>query len=101
MIEKYSDSVERQMQLFYSNLKERDQRHYAALEAQKLPHGGQKYIQDLFNIHKKTLKRAIDELNNPEIFATLPTVKQRRTGGGRKKKNISLSRQSSPTSCFD
>lgn len=90
MIEKYSDSVERQMQLFYSNLKERDQRHYAALEAQKLPHGGQKYIQDLFNIHKKTLKRAIDELNNPEIFATLPTVKQRRTGGGRKKKHFTI-----------
>ena len=86
MLEKYSDSIERQMQLFYSNLKEREQRHYAALEAQKLPHGGQKYIQDLFNIHKKTLKRAIDELNNPELFATLPTVKQRRSGGGRKKK---------------
>ena len=86
MLEKYSDSIERQMQLFYSNLKEREQRHYAALEAQKLPHGGQKYIQDLLNIHKKTLKRAIDELNNPELFATLPTVKQRRSGGGRKKK---------------
>jgi hypothetical protein len=86
MLERYSDSIERQMQLFYSNLKEREQRHYAALEAQKLPHGGQKYIQDLFTIHKKTLKRAIDELNNPELFATLPTVKQRRPGGGRKKK---------------
>jgi hypothetical protein len=88
MIEKYSSSVERQMQVFYSNLKEREQRHYAALEAQKLPHGGQKYIQDLFDIHPKTLKRAIDELNNPDIFATLPTVKQRRSGGGRKKKQF-------------
>jgi hypothetical protein len=90
MIEKYSLSVERQMQLFYSNLKERDQRHYAALEAQKLPHGGQKYIQDLFDIHSKTLKRAIDELNNPELFATLPTIKQRRCGGGRKKKQFTI-----------
>ena len=88
MIEKYSSSVERQMQIFYSNLKEREQRHYAALEAQKLPHGGQKYIQDLFDIHPKTLKRAIDELNTPELFATLPTVKQRRSGGGRKKKQL-------------
>ena len=86
MLEKYSIPVERQMQVFYLNLKEREQRHYAAIEAQKLPHGGQKYIQDLFGIHAKTLKRGIDELTNPELFATLPTVKQRRSGGGRKKK---------------
>ena len=86
MLEKYTISVERQMQVFYLNLQERDKRHYAAIEAQKLPHGGQKYIQDLLDIHSKTLKRAIDELNNPEIFATLPTDKQRRAGGGRKKK---------------
>ena len=74
------------MQLFYSNLKEREQRHYAAVEAQKLGYGGKKYIQLLFNIHQKTLKRAIDELTNLELFATLPTVKQRRSGGGREKK---------------
>lgn len=88
MLEKYTSTVERQMQIFYMNLKEREQRHYAALKAQKLPHGGQKYIQALLNIHPKTLKRAIDELNNPALFATLPTVKQRRSGGGRKKKQF-------------
>lgn len=88
MIEKYTPIVEHQMQDFYSNLKERDRRHYAALEALKLGHGGKKYISGLLNIHQKTLKRSIDELTNPEIFATLPTDKQRRAGGGRKK-NIS------------
>ncbi len=86
MIEKYSTHIEHQMQLFYSNLKEREQRHYAAVEGQKLGHGGKKYIQDLFDIHQKTLKRAIDELSNPATFATLPRVEQRRSGGGRKKK---------------
>lgn len=88
MIEKYSSDLERQMHLFYSTLPEREQRHYAAIEAQKLAHGGQKYIQDLLNIHPQTLKRGIDELTNPELFASLPTVKQRRAGGGRKKKTI-------------
>ena len=88
MLEKYTIEVERQMQTFYLGLKERDRRHYAAVEAQKLPHGGQKYIQHLFNVHSKTLKRAIDELNHPELFAPLPTVKQRRAGGGRKKKRF-------------
>jgi hypothetical protein len=86
MIEKYPVHIELQMQVLYSNLKEREQRHYAAIEAQKLGHGGNNYIQNLFNIHAKTLKRGIDELNKPELFSSLPTVKQRRTGGGRKKK---------------
>lgn len=86
MIEKYTSIVESQMRTFYSNLKERDQRHYAAVEALKLGHGGKKYITGLFNIHQKTLKRAIDELTKPELFAPLPTDKQRRPGGGRKKK---------------
>jgi hypothetical protein len=86
MIKKYPPHIEHQMQVFYSKLKEREQRHYAAVEAQKLCHGGKKYIQQLFNIHQKTLKRATDELTNIELFATLPTIKQRRPGGGRKKK---------------
>ncbi|MFT5915066.1 MAG: hypothetical protein ACI81T_001564 [Bacteroidia bacterium] len=88
MLNKYPPEIERQMQDFYSSLKERDQRHYAAVEAMKLDHGGKKYIQDLFNIHQKTLKRAIDELIDPEIFATLPTENQRRPGGGRKKNSL-------------
>jgi hypothetical protein len=86
MFVKYSAIVERKMQDFYSNLKEREQRHYAALEALKLPHGGKTYIQGLFDIHHKTLKRAINELTHPELYAPLPTDKQRRSGGGRKKK---------------
>lgn len=90
MIKKYPRAIEYQMQAFYSNLKEREQRHYAAMEAQKLSHGGKKYIQGLFNIHQKTLKRAIEELTNPELFATLPTDKQRRAGGGRKKKSPTI-----------
>lgn len=77
--------VEHQMQSYYSKLKEREQRHYAALEALKLGRGGQKYICELLNIHHKTLKRAIDELLTPERFAPLPVHNQRRSGGGRKK----------------
>lgn len=88
MIEPYSPVVEQQMKTFSSGLKERERRHYAAVEALKLKHGGKKYIQTLLNIHQKTLKRAIDELSNAEVFATLPTDKQRRAGGGRKKKQF-------------
>jgi hypothetical protein len=97
MIAPYSPEVEQQMKMFYAGLKEREQRHYAALEALKLKHGGKKYIQELFNIHHKTLKRAIDEVSDPVLFATLPTDKQRRPGGGRKKNNAP-SQCPSPTS---
>jgi hypothetical protein len=92
MIEPYSSAVEQQMQTFYSGLKEREQRHYAALEALKLKHGGKKYIQTLLNIHQKTLKRAMNELSDAALFATLPTDKQRRAGGGRKKKLSTIPR---------
>jgi hypothetical protein len=86
MVKKYPAVVEYQMQAFYAQLKEREQRHYAAVEALKLGHGGKKYILSLFELHHKTLKRAINELLHPELFAPLPTVQQRRSGGGRKKK---------------
>lgn len=100
MIAPYSSEVEQQMKTFYSGLKERERRHYAALESVKLKYGGKKYIQTLFGIHHKTLKRGIDEVSNPEVFATLPTDKQRRSGGGRKK-NSSPARYPSPTSRSD
>ncbi len=86
MLSKYPISIERDMQLFYRSLPERERRRYAAIEAKKLPHGGQKYIQDLLGIHSSTLKRAIDELTHPDLFPPIPTNKQRRSGGGRKKK---------------
>jgi hypothetical protein len=86
MFQRYPAGVEHQMQVFHSQLKEREQRHYAAVEALKLGHGGKKYILSLLGMHHKTLKRAIDELLHPEFFAPLPTVGQRRSGGGRKKK---------------
>jgi hypothetical protein len=85
MIEKYSPEIERQMQSFYGRLPEKEQRHYAALEAQKFGYGGKAYIIRLFNIHHKTLNKGIAELTTPELYATLPVGKQRRIGGGRKK----------------
>lgn len=88
MLQKYTPSTEAQMQEFYSKLGERERRHYAAIEAKKLPYGGKKYIQELLGIHHKTLKRALDELDHPELCKPLPTVKQRRAGGGRKKKHF-------------
>jgi hypothetical protein len=85
MIEKYTAAIESQMQSFYSRLPEKEQRHYAALEAQKFEYGGKAYIIRLFKMNHRTLNKGIAELTTPELYATLPVNKQRRSGGGRKK----------------
>jgi hypothetical protein len=94
MIEKYAPFIELQMQTFYSRLPEKEQRHYAALEAQKFGYGGKSYIMGLFKLHHKTLNKGIAELTTPELYATLPVHKQRRSGGGRKKNRT---KESDPT----
>ena len=39
----FRPDIEEDMKLFYNSLNEKDQRHYAALEAKKLCHGGITY----------------------------------------------------------
>lgn len=44
----YPEEIERHMLNFYRSLSEKDRRRYAAVEAEKLGHGGKTYIADLF-----------------------------------------------------
>ena len=46
----------------FNNLSEKDQRHYASIEAAKLKHGGIKYISELFSIDPKTINVGLEEL---------------------------------------
>jgi hypothetical protein len=39
---KYSEKIEKQMKAYFDSLNEKDRRGYAAIEAMKLGHGGQK-----------------------------------------------------------
>ena len=73
------------MLLHYSRLSEKDRRHYAAVEAFKLGHGGTNYISRLFRMDKKILIQGKRELKNPDLYQQIPKDKQRRPGGGRKK----------------
>jgi len=84
---KYNQKIEAAMQLHCSQLEQKDRRHYAAVETMKLGYGGQKYISDLLNISPYCIRVGIIEISNPDIFAEIPIGKQRRPGGGRKKKN--------------
>jgi len=57
----YIPEVERYMKMFYNSLNEKDKRHYAALEANKLRYGGVTYISDLLNCDRSTVQSGLDE----------------------------------------
>ena len=74
----YDEEIERSMRTFYTSLAERERRHYAAIEAVKLGHGGITYIAGLFSCSERTVRRGIDELGQPN---PLPTGTSRKKGG--------------------
>jgi hypothetical protein len=78
----YSKETEEQMRLFYEKLSEKEKRRYAAIEAEKLGHGGQQYICKLLGCSPTTLRVGRAELRER---AGGPEEGVRRPGGGRKK----------------
>jgi Rhodopirellula transposase DDE domain len=79
---KYSREIEETMKKFYETLSEKDRRRYAAIEAFKLGHGGQKYICEVLDCDAGTVKRGSEELQNG---SDMPEERIRKTGGGGKK----------------
>lgn len=52
----YGPEIEDAMRYVFESLNEKDRRHYAAVEAKKLGHGGITYIAALFGISAKTIR---------------------------------------------
>jgi hypothetical protein len=63
----YPSAVEGHMRRFYESLSEKDRRRYAAVEAEKLGHGGVEYIAGLFQCDPKTVEHGRQDV------AELPT----------------------------
>ncbi len=80
----YNKDIVSKTRKFYATLDEPAKRRYAGLEAEKLGHGGKKYIKDLLGCDFKTIKKGYDELNLN--FSKMNTERLRKTGGGRKSK---------------
>ena len=70
------------MNLFLSRLDEQQRRWYAALEADKLGHGGLETMAKITGLNVNTINRGRKELNND--LQDRPTERVRREGGGRK-----------------
>lgn len=58
----YSLEIEADMQHLFLSLSEKDKRHYAAVEAKRLGHGGVQYIAELFDCARQTVSTGLDEL---------------------------------------
>lgn len=79
----YPSDVEQTMKAFFRSLRENDRRRYAAVEADKLGHGGVEYIAHLFAIATNTIRQGHRDLEN---LPDQDPKRVRRTGGGRKRR---------------
>ncbi|MBD2152400.1 hypothetical protein H6F44_20095 [Pseudanabaena sp. FACHB-1277] len=70
----YSEELETEMLKFYSSVREKDQRRYAAIEAKKLGHGGIKYISELFGCHRNTITEGKNEIEKTSTKTGLNVV---------------------------
>jgi hypothetical protein len=58
----YSSTVEHHMRMLFESLSEKDRRRYAAVEAEKLGHGGAKYISELLGCDEATIRQGREDV---------------------------------------
>ncbi len=61
-MQRYDAKVERNMRLFYDSLSEKDRRRYAAVEAEKLGHGGVQYVAEVMQCHASTVRQGREDI---------------------------------------
>ncbi|MCY2995169.1 MAG: hypothetical protein NTY19_46005 [Planctomycetota bacterium] len=76
------------MKSFYNSLSEKDRRRYAAVEAEKLGHGGAQYIAELFVCDPDTIRQGYSDVQE------LPTDE----ATGRVRKEGAVARKLAPFS---
>jgi len=59
---RYPVEIEQHMQVLYRSLSEKDRRRYAAIEAEKVGHGGLSYVAQLFGCDPETVKHGQEDL---------------------------------------
>ena len=83
-MQRYGETIEREMKTFYESLSEKDRRRYAAVEALKLGRGGQVYMAQVLGCDRNTIAKGIGELQSGKV-AQDNGERIRRVGGGRKR----------------
>jgi hypothetical protein len=80
---RYTAAVERHMVRLDDSLFEKDRRRYAAVEAEKLGHGGVQYIADLFRCDPQTTHRGAEDIEQLPEDAAVERIRKK----GRPKEN--------------
>jgi len=81
-VDEHPDRVlHEQMNLLVSRLDEAQRRWYAAVEANRLGHGGARLVAQITGLDEKTVRRGQEEVAGS--LADVPVKRQRRPGGGR------------------
>jgi hypothetical protein len=62
---------------FYSSLSEKDRRRYAAVEAEKLGHGGVQYIADLFGCDPNTIRHGAEDVEQLPADEAIDRVRKK------------------------
>lgn len=75
----YSAAVERHMVRLYRSLSEKDRRRYAAVEVEKLGHGGLQYVSDLFDCDPNTIRQGAEDIE--QLPADVADGRVRKKGG--------------------
>lgn len=86
-METYSKEIEEMLCAFYATLSEKGKRHYSAIEAIKLGHGGITYIANLFGCSRTTIEAGWYELSVDDMAEF---CRIRRPGGGRRTANENI-----------
>src|SRR4051812_50227118 len=73
-------ALHEQMNLLLSRLGEAERRWYAAVEANRLGHGGGRLVAQITGLEEKTIRRGQAEVAGP--LAPVPPKRQRGGGGG-------------------
>src|SRR4051794_19505668 len=74
-------ALHEQMNLLLSRLGEAERRWYAAVEANRLGHGGVHAVAQITGLDEKTIRRGQEDVAGSLVDA--PIKRQRRVGGGR------------------
>lgn len=73
----YSAAVERHMVRLYESLSEKDRRRYAAVEAEKLGHGGVQYIAELFDCDAHTIRHGAEDIERLPVDVAAGRVRKK------------------------
>ncbi|HEX3869930.1 MAG TPA: hypothetical protein VHV77_05820 [Pirellulales bacterium] len=65
------------MKALYASLSEKDRRRYAAVEAEKLGHGGEQYVADLFGCDADTVRHGHQDVEQLPMDVAVGRIRKK------------------------